>query len=105
MRKATVGVIMAIVCSMTAMSCAGKDPKMTLKDFMGLCVSDASDNCRDACDEFASVFVVSYPTAAECRKACDKVAERLNGRDVGRTCDSTLGRAAELCAQYCDKNK
>lgn len=105
MRKATMGMLLMILVSMTAVSCADKDPRMTLSDFMGLCVSDASDNCRDACDDFAGVFVVTYPTSADCRKACDRVAERLTGQDVGQGCDSTLGRASELCAQYCDKNR
>ncbi len=77
---------------------------MTLGDFMGFCISDASDDCRDVCDEFAGVFVKTYPTRGECRKGCDAVQERLSREDVGRACDSTVGRAAELCAQYCDKN-
>lgn len=104
MRMAMVGMLLAALVMMTA-SCAVSDPKMTLSDFMGFCVSDASDNCRGVCDDMAGVFVTTYPTALDCRKACDAQEERLGRIDVGRGCDSTVDRAADLCAQYCDKNK
>ncbi|MDQ7832603.1 MAG: hypothetical protein RDU30_12785 [Desulfovibrionaceae bacterium] len=105
MQKAMILVVLAVAVTLSAVSCAQKDARMTLEDFMSLCVSDAADDCRDACDEFAGVFVVTYPTSADCRRACDKVQERLGLADVGQQCDSSLNRAGDLCAQYCDKNR
>lgn len=104
MRRVT-SIVVVFLALTAAVSCAKMDAKMTLEDFMSLCVSDASDDCRDACDEFAGVFVVTYPTSADCRRACDKVQERLGQADVGQGCDSSLDRAGDLCAQYCDKNR
>ncbi len=104
MRIRVLGMVLAVLAAGMAFSCAEKDARMTLGDFMGLCVSGASDDCRDVCDEFAGVFVKTYPTSAQCRKACDAVQERLARQSVGNACESSVGRAAELCAQYCDKN-
>ncbi len=104
MRIRVLGMVLAFLAAGMAFSCAEKDARMTLGDFMGLCVSGASDDCRDVCDEFAGVFVKTYPTSAQCRKACDAVQERLARQGVGNACESSVGRAAELCAQYCDKN-
>ncbi|NDY57684.1 hypothetical protein G3N56_13185 [Desulfovibrio sulfodismutans] len=106
MRKMITCGAAAILALLAVVSCAKTDPRMTLGDFMSFCVSDASDNCRDVCDEFAGVFVVTYPTSAECRLACDKVERNLTSANIsGDACESSIGRAADLCAQYCDKNK
>lgn len=104
MRTMMARLFLVVFMAVAAFSCASTDARMTLGDFMGLCVSGASDDCREVCDDFAAVFVKAYPTSDQCRKACDAVQERLTREDVGRACDSTVGRAAELCAQYCDKN-
>jgi len=104
MRTVMRGVVMFLALA-AVVSCAKTDPRMTLEDFMSLCVSGVSDDCRGACDDFAGVFVVTYPTSGDCRRACDKVQERLGLADVGQGCDSSLDRAGDLCAQYCDKNR
>jgi hypothetical protein len=83
MRIRVLGMVLAVLAAGMAFSCAEKDARMTLGDFMGLCVSGASDDCRDVCDEFAGVFVKTYPTSAQCRKACDAVQERLARQSVG----------------------
>jgi hypothetical protein len=77
------------------------DPSM----FFGNCITPPGpDPCSEdmpICQVYRDVVTQDYPSARECRAACNQASTQLSSQYFMRDCDYVVQRGCDLCEQQC----